>query len=150
MHMSAEMLTTLLTGLGLLLSFAGAFAWLILGMDSVRTELKDDSRSLRTEFKDDLGSLRTELKDALGSLRSEVKSDIRSLRTEVKSDIRSLRTEVKSDIGCLRTDLSTTNRDLREIRVSVARLEGQIRPGLIRPKIGRASCRERGEGYSGG
>jgi len=131
--MSAEMLTTLLTGLGILLSFAGAFAWLILRMDSFRTELKDDIRSLRTEFKDDLGSLRTELKDDLGSLRSEVKSDIRSLRTEVKSDIRSLRTEVKSDIGCLRTDLSTTNRDLREIRVSVARLEGQIRPGLIRP-----------------
>ena len=120
--MSAEMLTTLLTGLGILLSFAGAFAWLILRMDSFRTELKDDIRSLRTEFKDDLGSLRTELKDDLGSLRSEVKSDIRSLRTEVKSDI-----------GCLRTDLSTTNRDLREIRVSVARLEGQIRPGLIRP-----------------
>src|SRR5699024_2485359 len=68
MHMSAEMLTTLLTGLGILLSFAGAFAWLILRMDSFRTELKDDIRSLRTEFKDDLGSLRTELKDDLGSL----------------------------------------------------------------------------------
>src|SRR5699024_8720955 len=42
MYMSAEMLTTLLTGLGILLSFAGAFGWLILRMDSFRTELKDD------------------------------------------------------------------------------------------------------------
>ena len=111
MYMSAEMLTTLLTGLGILLSFAGAFGWLILRMDSFRTELKDDIGSLRTELKDDIGSLRTELKDELGALR----------------------TEVKSDIGSLRTDLATTNRELSEMRVSVARLEGQIHPGLIRP-----------------
>lgn len=122
MYMSAEMLTTLLTGLGILLSFAGAFGWLILRMDSFRTELKDDIGSLRTELKDDIGSLRTELKDDNGSLR-----------TELKDELGALRTEVKSDIGSLRTDLATTNRELSEMRVSVARLEGQIHPGLIRP-----------------
>jgi len=99
-YMSAEILTTLLTGLGLLLTFAAAFGWLILRMDAFRTELKDDMGALRTELKEDIGTLRTELKGEIQSLRG---------------------------------DLTTTNRELSEMRVSVARLEGPIRPGLIRP-----------------
>src|SRR5690625_1346650 len=100
MYMSAEMLATLLTGLGLLLSVVAAFGWMIHRMDLIAERL--DARIPLT-------------------------------RPELKDDISALRTELKEDIAEVRDGLAGTNRELGEMRVSLARLEGPLRPGLIRP-----------------
>src|SRR5690625_4846506 len=100
MYMSAEMLATLLTGLGLLLSLVAAFGWMIHRMDSIAERL--DAR-------------------------------ITSTRAELKADISAFRTELHEGIDEVRAGLAGTNRELGEMRVSLARLEGPLRPGLIRP-----------------
>lgn len=105
--MSAEMLTTLLTGLGLLLSFAGAFGWMIHRMDAIAHRL--DAR---------ITSTRDELKEDNAELRTEFKHDLAALRTEIKLDITELRTELKHDIAEVRNSLTTTTHELSEMRVS--------------------------------
>lgn len=120
--MSAEMLTTLLTGLGLLLSFVGAFGWLVHRMDAIAERLDGRITDTRTELKGDLSELRTEFK-----------RDLSELRTELKEDISELRTELKEDIAGVREGVALANHELGEMRISVARLEGPLHPGLIRP-----------------
>src|SRR5699024_10586168 len=134
MYMSAEMLTTLLTGLGILLSFAGAFGWLILRMDSFRTELKDDIDSLRTELKDDIGSLRTELKDELGALRTEVKSDIGSLRTD-------LATLTGSSVRCGFQWLDWRGRSIQASSARIDRVSGAPDQGELPVEVCKKFCR---------
>lgn len=131
--MSAEMLTTLLTGLGLLLSFVGAFGWLVHRMDAIAERLDGRITDTRTELKGDLSELRTEFKRDLSELRTELKEDTAALRTELKEDISELRTELKEDIAGVREGVALANHELGEMRISVARLEGPLHPGLIRP-----------------
>lgn len=132
--MSGEMLMTLFTGFGLLLGLAGAFAWSVNRMDRAASRLDERISSVNSDLKSGTADLRTELKHDIAESRTELKRGITELRTELKDDIAELRTELKGDIADLRTGLSATNRELSEMRVAIARLEGPRRPALILPK----------------
>lgn len=91
MYISAEMLTTLLTGLGLLLSLVAAVGWITHRMYSIAERLDARITSACAELKEDFAVLRTEIKGDIAELRTELKADIAELRTEIKGDIARVR-----------------------------------------------------------
>lgn len=67
--MSVETLTTVLTGLGIIIAMIGIMA---VQSSGLRKEFKNEITELRTEMREEIGGLRTEMREEIGGLRTEM------------------------------------------------------------------------------
>ena len=111
--MSAEILTTLLSGATLLVALAAGFGWMIQRIDGVerRSIARDASLERRMDARFEHFEQRTDARDA--SL--EQRMDARFERLEQRMDARFELVEQR---------LGGVERELVEVKISIARLEG--------------------------
>lgn len=120
--MSAEMLTTLLTGLVLQLSIFGGVWYTLRRMDAAAERSEAHLVAMTEELKEDIAALRTHLKE-----------DRARLSADLREEIADLRADVGRDFTDLQADLTAINHALNEMRAPIARLKGPFHSGVIHP-----------------
>lgn len=118
--MSTEILVTVLTGLGLLVTMAGAMSGFFFVM---RKEMHAGQQSLRVEMR----TLRTEMQTVQKSLRTEMQAGQESLRTEIQTVQKSLRKEISELRSDLKADYRSFNERLDGTNMRIDRLVDSLR-----------------------
>lgn len=104
--MPIEVLTTILTAVALLLSFAGGFAWMITRFDQ-------------------------RLDHGLGHLETKLTSRIDGVEARLSHRIDDVEARLTSRIDGVEARLERVESDVTEIKVTIARWEGPSRPPLL-------------------
>lgn len=104
--MPIELLTTNLTAVALLLSFAGGFAWMITRFDQ-------------------------RLDHGLGHLETKLTSRIDGVEARLSHRIDDVEARLTSRIDGVEARLERVESDVTEIKVTIARWEGPSRPPLL-------------------
>lgn len=104
--MPIEVLTTILTAVALLLSFAGGFAWMITRFDQ-------------------------RLDHGLGHLEGKLTSRIDGVEARLSHRIDDVEARLTSRIDGVDARLERVESDVTEIKVTIARWEGPSRPPLL-------------------
>ena len=118
--MSIELIAIIVSSAALALSFfgvfIGGFAWMIR-----RTDAQFQRAADRTDAQ--FATLRNETKHDIGTLRGEVST----LRDDMKHDIGTLRGELITLLREQSERISGVERELVEVKIAVARIEGPPR-----------------------
>ncbi len=132
--MSAEMITTIVGVVSLLLAFAGSFGWMIHRTDAqfadVRREMRDGFADVRREMRDGFAGAHDEMRDETAGVRGELRDEIAGVRGEiagVRGEFAGVRGEIAETRRELGARMDKMNDELVELKIAVARVEGPPR-----------------------
>ncbi|MFT4050907.1 MAG: response regulator [Microbacterium sp.] len=117
MFVSIETITTVISGVSLLLAFFGAFGWMIHRTDG-------QLHTLRTEMVDQNTATRTELSARIDKSETELGARIDRVETELGARIDRVETELGARIDRVETEFGGIRGEIVELKIAIARLEG--------------------------